>query len=90
MSEHLDKARRALEAASPLAPDFYEDDSLGEQQQNDLTYRSLLRVAEVQAQLAQADALERLAFLKECQLGLRPAGERYKPGPQRQSAPGYA
>lgn len=48
MSDHLDKAKAALEHARDLGP-------------GDLAYHDLLRIVEVQAQVAQADAMERIA-----------------------------
>lgn len=48
MSEHLDKAKGALAEAAKLGPD-------------DVTYHDLLKIASVQAAVAQADALERIA-----------------------------
>lgn len=48
MSEHLDKAKAALEHARDLGPE-------------DLAYHDLLKIAAVQAEVAQAAALERIA-----------------------------
>lgn len=48
MSEHLDKARQALVDARRWEP-------------GDLVYQDLLTIARVQAEIAQASALERIA-----------------------------
>lgn len=59
MSNHLEKARAALAAAAEIAN---KTDLLDEQEIRSRTnYHQLLDVAGIQAQLAQADALERIA-----------------------------
>lgn len=49
MSEHLEKAKAALEQARELDP------------ASSVEYHDLLKIAAVQAELAQAEALERIA-----------------------------
>ena len=64
MSIHLDKARAALEAASALDVDAGDD-------LPPRAYTRLLDIALVQAQVAQADALERLVHLVDARVGMR-------------------
>ncbi len=62
MSETLDKAKAAMEAARPLAPELPEN---ADKKDRDLMYLDLLNIARVQAEIAQAEALERIADLLE-------------------------
>lgn len=59
MSEHLDKAKAALDAAKDFQPDPNRDPKsiTG----SELMFTDLLRIASVQAEVAQAETLERIA-----------------------------
>jgi arginine utilization protein RocB len=82
VSEHLDKAKKALEQAKIVHAELVErSEGSGDDSVKSLIvdYSELMEAARTQAALAQADALERMAFLQECSVGLRQVTERYKP-----------
>lgn len=89
---HLQKAQGALAAAKLLKEQLdARTEGNGDETPKTLLaeYLDMMQAAQVQAAVAQADAMDRLAFLQECQLGLRQIGERYKSQTGHKPQAGY-